>query len=546
MLNLKEIVEGVLSTYTIKQVVKSKEVKSKDKTIKKATVRYVVIVPKAIPNVQPKKRTEHQLDIEKSLSKYKKYINLNGRVSVPGSKNFLATTIDDDTTTYIIGLKEESNALVLLPGKINLKNPVVGQWLTAIEMKKRILQHIDENSSLSADDNKSYHDLLKAAIQPNTNPIKYDVPKNENNAEFFELVSAINLASLLKNKNSYITDTLLDMPDKYKKILGTKDVKIYVPSDSTFALLDYFIDYKGVADMKLSQLDKETKSLKISVKAKLSAAAEGKYATGDTNTIKFTDLFDGDLKNVDEWYKNLSKYKLEDLKKQQYGPKIIAYAGVESSITKLGTMYPIKALGQLLSVGQDKVNIKKQLAKTLIAFGQKKVVNFKGPGKTEYTNDEVTAAYMDIITNLSSNIANYRKEDPLKVDMVSQKKNYDIVLAALPLILQTSKSQKIKENVANIGVICERVLQNSSSKESESKYNFFYMFYDQVLEKKHIIYAVPTRLGSTQIKFKYLAYANWLSEYKNWQGDIEKAWIGLRGKSNANHLGDYGALGISV
>jgi len=72
------------------------------------------------------------------------------------------------------------------------------------------------------------------------------------------------------------------------------------------------------------------------------------------------------------------------------------------------------------------------------------------------------------------------------------------------------------------------------------------MFYDQVLEKKHIIYAVPTRLGSTQIKFKYLAYANWLEEYNNWKGDMEKAWISLRGKSNPNKLGTTGALGINL
>ena len=72
------------------------------------------------------------------------------------------------------------------------------------------------------------------------------------------------------------------------------------------------------------------------------------------------------------------------------------------------------------------------------------------------------------------------------------------------------------------------------------------MFYDQVLATKHVIYAVPTRIGSDAVKFKYLAKANWLQEYKDWQGDIEKAWVGLRGKSNANHLGDYGALGISV
>jgi hypothetical protein len=43
--------------------------------------------------------------------------------------------------------------------------------------------------------------------------------KEEKNAEFFELISAINLASLLKAGDPYIVNDLLHMPDKYKNIL---------------------------------------------------------------------------------------------------------------------------------------------------------------------------------------------------------------------------------------------------------------------------------------------------------------------------------------
>jgi hypothetical protein len=552
MADIEKIIEDVLSNYTINQTINTK-----DKITKKPNIRYIVMVPKFIANVQPKKRTDHQNDIEDLLKKkigtsYKKYINVNGRLKTNDSGSFLATTIDATVnkieTTYFIILKEEPSALILLPKLINKKNPVVGVWLTAKEMKDRILEHIDLGPVIPKD-KKAYYDLLNNAIKPSTNMIKYDIPKNEKNAEFFELISAINLASLLEDKNTYIVDTLLHMPDKYKNILGKSDIKIFVPDSATTSLMDFFIDFKGVASSNLKQEKKEEQSLKVSVKAKLSAGAEGKFATGGTNTIKIQDLFDKDVKLVEEWYKNLSKYKLSDLQKNQYGPKIVAEAGVESSVTSIGVMYPIRALGKLLSDEKTATAMRNELLKTISYFGKSandRVVDFKSKAKTPYTNDQVTNAYMDMIIKISSKLLSYRKESPLTVDMAT-KKNYDIVLLTLPLILKSSVDPKIKENVANIGVICERVLQNASKKGNPTeKHNYYYMFYDQVLGKKHVMYAVATRFGSNQLKFKYLAYANWLQEYNDWKGNMEKAWISLRGKSNPNKLGTTGALGINL
>jgi len=543
-----EIVEDVLSNYIINQIIKPK-----GKTTEKPAVRYIVMVPKFIANVQSKKRADHQNDIEDLLKKkigtsYKKYINLNGRIKT-SSGNFLSTTIDDTETTYVIYLKEQPSELTLLPKLINKQNPVVGVWLSAIEMKKRVLQHIDSSVITSQKDKDAYHDLLNNAIKPSTNMIKYNIPKNEKNAEFFELISAINLASLLKAGDAYIVNDLLHMPAKYKNILGKKEIKIFVPDDATTSLMDFYIDFKGVASGSISQKEKEEQSLKISVKAKLSAAKEGKFATGGTNTIKLQDLFDKDVKLVEEWYNNLSKYNLADLKQNQYGPKIVAEAGVESSVTSIGVMYPIRALGKLLSDSKTKAVMRNELLKTIAYFGKSskdRVVDFKSKTK-KYTNDQVANAYMDIIINISSKLLTYRKESPLVKEMVSDKKNFDIVLLTLPLILKSSVDPKINENVTNIGVICERVLQNASKEGNpKEKHNYFYMFYDQVLGRKHVIYAVATRYGPNQLKFKYLAYANWLQEYNDWKGDMEKAWISLRGKSNPNKLGTTGALGINL
>jgi hypothetical protein len=553
MADIQKIIEDVISeSGYIKETINSK-----DKITKRPTIRYIVVVPKFIEKVQLKKRADYQKDIEAALLKKKidkKYINTRGRTKSPNdSGSFLATTIDATInkieTIFFIILKEESSALVLLPSLINPTKPVVGEWLTAIEMKKRILQHIDSSKVTNQKDKDAYHDLLNAAIKPSTNMIKYDVPKNENNAEFFELCSAINLASLLKAQNSYIVNTLLNMPDKYKEILSKNTPTIYIPPKSNFALLDFYIDFRGVSkNSAYKQEGKEARSLKISVKAKLSAAAEGKFATGDTNTIKFQDLFNKNVKKVDKWYNDLSKYNLAGLKKNQYGPKIVAKAGVEGFNTSIGVMYPIRAVGKLLSDSNTATAMRNELLKTILFYAKKtseRVKDFKT--KSKYSNDQVANAYMDIIINISSKLLTYRKESPLVKEMVTDKKNFDIVLLTLPLILKSSVDPKINENVTNIGVICERVLQNAS-KEGDPKenHNYFYMFYDQVLEKKHIIYAVATRYGSNQLKFKYLAYANWMSEYKNWKDDMEKAWISLRGKSNPNKLGEAGALGINL
>ena len=271
MADIQKIIEDVISeSGYIKETINSK-----DKITKRPTIRYIVVVPKFIEKVQLKKRADYQKDIEAALLKKKidkKYINTRGRTKTTDSGSFLATTIDATInkieTIFFISLKEESSALVLLPSLINPTKPVVGEWLTAIEMKKRILQHIDSSKVTNQKDKDAYHDLLNAAIKPSTNMIKYDVPKNENNAEFFELCSAINLASLLKAQNSYIVNTLLNMPDKYKEILSKNTPTIYIPPKSNFALLDFYIDFRGVSkNSAYKQEGKEARSLKISVKA---------------------------------------------------------------------------------------------------------------------------------------------------------------------------------------------------------------------------------------------------------------------------------------
>ena len=550
---LKTLVE-ILDGYAIKDDPIIKDA-TKTKPIKPASIRYVLVVPKFI-KAPDKRRSDYQNEIENTLKKnlgislYKKSVNLKGRVPVPGSKSFLGTTIlDGEGLTHIIGIKEERSELNLLPG--NMVPTVIGKWLTSKEMKERILTHISNNKSVTKKDSDAYKQLLSDAIRLNNvnGTIKYAIPKNDNNAEFFEVVSALNLASLLENKNNYILNNLLKMPAKYRQYLGNKPIKIYFPTDATYGLLDYFIDFRGVSSNNgYSQESKEARSLKISVKAKLGAVKEGKEAKGDTNTIKFQDLF-GTLNNVDKWFKALGKWGISDLQKKQYGPKVIAYYGTEGDVTNLGTLYPVKALGDLLNKGSEKIKIKKQLRETLLSFGRSgNIKDFKNILNGKYSSDEVADAYADVFTKIYSKIENYRKGQPLNSTIITDEKILKTVTDTLPIILKTSKTppKDVQLNIGNLALVAERTLQYSSYEDSQTKFNFYYMFYDRVLEKKRVIYSMPTRYGPDQVKFKYLSAINWNEEYKDWKNDLTKAWVSLRGKSNANKFGASGGLGISV
>ena len=85
----------------------------------------------------------------------------------------------------------------------------------------------------------------------------------------------------------------------------------------------------------------------------------------------------------------MSKYNLADLKQNQYGPKIVAEAGVESSVTSIGVMYPIRALGKLLSDSKTKAVMRNELLKTIAYFGKSskdRVVDFKSKTKKIFSS----------------------------------------------------------------------------------------------------------------------------------------------------------------
>jgi hypothetical protein len=103
-------------------------------------------------------------------------------------------------------------------------------WLTAKEMKERIL-NISNNKSVTKKDSDAYKQLFSYAISlNNVNGTMENMPfqKTTIMLNFLKYVSALNLASLLENKNNYILNNLLKMPAKYRQYLGSKPIENHI------------------------------------------------------------------------------------------------------------------------------------------------------------------------------------------------------------------------------------------------------------------------------------------------------------------------------
>jgi hypothetical protein len=63
--------------------------------------------------------------------------------------------------------------------------------------------------------------------------------------------------------------------------------------------------------------------------------------------------------------------------------------------------------------------------------------------------------------------------------------------------------------------ICDKILVESSRENSTSKYNFYQMFYDEVLKRQHVAYAVSSFKNGI-LSYNFYTQVNWAQEYHNW------------------------------
>jgi hypothetical protein len=379
-------------------------------------------------------------------------------------------------------------------------------------------------------------------------------------AFFAEVLSAMKLGVLLQNPDSpaakpVIAAIKFNENKKYMEILkkNKRNIKIKLPIEQNYSLLDYFVSYNGTED--------EESALKVSVKSKLSSSAkEGKEATGDTNTIKFQDVFDKLPVNVEQWFNEFKKMNSSQLANQQYGPKVIAYTAVDASNNPgQGAIFPIQALGILLTDTKTKKNQYKQILPALERLGQKntnltKTLEKLKPrtGTSSYSKDRVVQAYNNAFIEVGSKIGStYKYQQPISAIDISADDKY-IIENTIGEIMITTKynAGSVNKNILNLVIMSEKIIMASATEKSESKYNFYDMFFDKVIKEKGLIYGIPTRLGPDKLILKFYGLNNWESKYKSFVKGIEQSnlWIGVRGKASTNSDPSKwgGTLGLSV
>jgi hypothetical protein len=113
-----------------------------------------------------------------------------------------------------------------------------------------------------------------------------------------------------------------------------------------------------------------------------------------------------------------------------------------------------------------------------------------------------------------------------------------LVSASVKEAENKSPNKKYPFALNNVALLCERVLVKTSQQSGSSQFNFYKLFYEQVLAKESVVYSVTsedTIGGESRLKYDFISTRNF-SQYKQ--------WIELRSKNYANNMQD--SLGMAV
>ena len=375
----------------------------------------------------------------------------------------------------------------------HIQPSIVNSWLSPEEIVENVSQYVKKQEYESDLENQILY-LLNLTIKNANTLIPFKVKRGLVPAEFFEVLTSIKLGVLLRSNDGKIRKTL-GIPSKMD--LSKSKIKIYIPKSANFQLIDYYIS--------ISSFDKkdESNSLKISVKSKVS---------GDkVNTVKFGGkggIF-GNEKDVNDWYNSLAT----NTKQKEKGPKIIA----ESIMTGYKG-YSRKSMGAapLLSI----LNLLKE--------DRSKIIN---QIKTEFNKVDIEI-FEKVLFVVCKNISTVKYTTPLD-DLVGKlnlkQSDVDNVYSIIKLYVIMRGRKVPDKTVWNLAHFCEKILELSSTKDSQAKYDFYQMFFDEVLTKREIAYAVASRTENG-IKYGFYSKINYKVEYND--------WINLRTKNSANQPND--------
>lgn len=408
-----------------------------------------------------------------------------------------------------------------------LKPAIVGVKLTPEQFKIRLETFIKRNLEASQYVKNLFAETVELA--DNENLLVRSNMSSEISSELFEVLSALKLGKLVKNRNKTFLKEVLSFDDDMIKSIDPSKVKIKIPRKANEPLMDYEIFYT------------DNLSIKVSVKSRV---------TGEPATVKFSTVFDNEAE-VDKWFNDM-KYKSTSLR----GSKIVAASALEYNARGGGkeTLYPVKALYNLLNDstlssktwndaktileipdGMTKDIFKKIMFKVDKNLGKASFRHVPLDAAFDLTEEELKLAKLLIAYNISGNASVKKKyEEYALKNMIS--KEVKIPKKRSPLYL-ISEENNLKEKrypfaLNNFGYLCEKVVVKTSKRQSSSKINFWKLFYDNVLVKKKILYSVMyehNNSGNLQLEYSFKSSAN-LKKYQR--------WVDLRSKNNAFNLQD--------
>lgn len=373
---------------------------------------------------------------------------------------------------------------------IDINPSIVNNWIDPDTMVKNVITHV-KSVDIPELNKQLIINLVKATAENQSTSIPLPkFPKDIVPAEFFEVLSALKMTVLLKNNNAKIKK-VLGIP--VKTDMSRVKAKIFIPQESAFPLVDYFI---GISADKMT----EKSAIKISVKSKAFSAK--------TNTVKFKDMFDKQT-DIDRWYNELETSQ----KRNQKGQKLIA-EGVRKAYDlgggRVALSAPCLALINLIKSDRPRIEpILKTFGVTdVTAFGavlQKilELMRLTRDPNPLFGSFKLTAPEMKLITKfITTNI----------------RDSEEVLISLVPFCY-----------------VCDKVLVESSRERSTSKYNFYQMFYDEILKRRHVAYAVSTFTGGV-LNYNFYTQVNWAQEYHD--------WIALRSLGNTKQF--IAPIGLDV
>jgi exonuclease SbcD len=360
--------------------------------------------------------------------------------------------------------------------------------LSPDEIVENVKKHVN-NQQIDDETKRKIINILELTNKDRNTNIPFDMGKKDIPSEFFEVLTSVKLAKLLRANDRKIRE-VLGIPKKMD--LSKSKIMIKIPKRANLPLLDYFISVSA------GNSKDEESALKISVKSKVSSPK--------TNTVKFNSLFDS-KQDVDQWYKNLPITS----QREQINQKYIAEGAVSVPRGK-GLLFPILALNKIIDKNP---NIKKVMQK--------------------FTRDpKEIKSFRNALKDISSSISTVSQQS-LMADVLKNKDDLTNITVIMAKTFNVAKGKTVSKTVGNFNFICEKILEEASQQSSPTKYNFYQMFFDEVLTKKKIAYAVA-KVSSKTLVYNYYSLVNFAKEYND--------WVALRTKNSVNQLND--ALGMDV